>query len=920
MIRMFQCKSAAQAKDYFNDELVPSDYSNEHTHYYVNDQELPGRFHGKLKSRLGLKDDITRDAFRHLCDNLHPETGKPLTPRTKQNRTIGYDINFHVPKSLSVLHILSNDSHILDAFRESVHDTMKVIEKDAMTRIRKKGQNDDLITGELLWGEFIHQTARPVKNMVSDPHLHAHCFVMNMTWCKKDRQFKAGKFRDIKRDMPYYQAMFHKNLSDRLIGLGYKIRRTKNAFEVIGIPEKVISLFSKRTNELGQIAKDYNITDAEELDTLGARFRQKKQKDIPLSELKRHWRKQIEDAGLKDGDHSGDPIRYTPRSDHDDTTAADCVNHAIEHRFERVSVIQDRRILETAFRFSLGKAHIAISDIEKRFKADKRILHIRDANKIVCTTREALAEERTMVELARCDQGKCVPLYRVAPKLSLQGQQREAVQHVLTTTDRVSIISGRAGTGKTTLMKEAAAMIRAKGKQVFVVAPTAQASRGVLRDEGFENAETVAKLLASPSLQKQLKDQFLWVDEAGILGTKEMTALLRIATEQNARLILSGDTRQHASVVRGDALRILNTVAGIKPAEVSRIYRQTHEGYKQAVEAISQGNVQDGFKQLSAIGAIQTVASDRLVDLLADEYMKAKNSGKTVLAVSPTHEQGRIVTQAIRKRLKESGTVKGHERTVQRLINCNLTEVEKQDARNIDISSVIQFNQHQVGIKRGSRWNVIGAEGNTLALQNSQGELKTFCCEKKGNAFDVFRLSELPLAEGDQIVITRNGMDDDGKRLNNGQSLTVKQFDKQGRIVAFNPISKARYTLAQDYGHINHAYCTTSHSSQGKTCDVVLVAQPGNTFTASDMKQFYVSVSRGREMARIYTDDIEGLLDQVEQDGDRMSALELVDPAKQRPSYALNRRKRKNAPTTQPPIKPSSPKPTVKRHEPKLTL
>lgn len=914
---MYQCQSATQAKDYFKDELVPSDYSEDHAHYYVNDLELSGQFHGKLKTRLGLKDAVSRDAFRRLCDNLHPETGKPLTPRNKHNRTIGYDINFHVPKSLSVLHFLSDDNHILDAFRQSVQDTMKVIERDAKVRMRKKGQKEDRITGELLWGEFIHQTARPVKHIVSDPHLHAHCFVMNMSWCKIDRQFKAGQFRDIKRDMPYYQAMFHKNLSDRLIGMGYAIRQTKNAFEVIGIPDKVLSLFSKRTNELGQIAKDYNITDADELDELGARFRQKKQKDIPLSELKRHWREQIADAGLQDGDGSGDPIRHAPRTDQDATTAADCIDHALAVRFERASVIQDRRILETAFRFCLGKDHISIPDIEKRFKADKRILRIKDGNNIVCTTQEALAEEREMVQLARRDQGKCIPLYRHAPRLTLKGQQAEAVLHVLATRDRISIISGRAGTGKTTLMKEAAAMIAAKGKKVFVVAPTAQASRGVLRDEGFEDAETVAKLLASPELQNQLKGHVLWVDEAGILGTKDMVALLRIVTEQNARLILGGDTRQHASVVRGDALRILNTVAGIKAAEVSRIYRQTHEGYKHAVEAISQGKVEDGFKQLSTIGAIKTVEPDKLNDALADAFMQAISAGKSVLAVSPTHEQGKRVTDAIRVRLKKGGTVAGRDRTVQRLINLSLTEAEKQDVRNIAIGSVIQFNQHQVGITRGSRWNIIGAKGNTLALQNSQGEVQSFCCEKKSNVFDVYQVEELQLAEGDQLVITRNGMDADGKRLNNGQSLTVKRFDKTGGIITYNPVSKATYRLAQDYGHINHAYCLTSHASQGKTCDIVLVAQPSATFPASDLKQFYVSVSRGREMAYLFTDDAEALLDQVSDDGDRMSALELLDPIKSRPAKPI-RRKRKNNHTIPAPSISLSSKPMVKRHEPKL--
>ncbi|MCH5716696.1 ATP-dependent DNA helicase [Niabella hibiscisoli] len=564
--------------------------------------------------------------------------------------------------------------------------------------------------------------------------------------------------------------------------------------------------------------------------------------------------------------------------------------------------------------------HIAISDIEKSFKADKRILRIKDKHKIVCTTQEALAEEKSMVALACHGKGALMPLYRHTPKLGSKGQQAEAISHVLTTSDRVSIISGRAGTGKTTLMKEAVSMILNKGKRVFVVAPTAQASRGVLRDEGFSDAETVAKLLASSSLQKQLKRQVLWVDEAGLLGTKDMTALLRIVTEQDARLILSGDTRQHASVIRGDALRILNTVAGIKSAQVNRVYRQTCENYRKAVEAISRGQIKDGFDRLAVMGAVQSIEADKLADTLADDYMQALQAGKTVLAVSPTHDQGRAVTFAIRERLKESGKLNGCDKTVQRLINCNLTHAEKQDIRNIRIGAIIQFNQNQAQIKRGSRWEVTGTKNKALILRNDQGEIEEFCCEKKNNAFDVFRTENLPLAEGDQIVITRNGKDQDRKRLNNGQTFTVKRFDKNGSIIVTNTSSKVSYKLAENFGHFNHAYCVTSHSSQGKTCDAVFIAQPSATFAASDMKQFYVSVSRGREAVRIYTDDVQSLLDQVSHDGDRLSAIELTHSLKDGRPHAHIRRKRHAATIVNTISESPVSQPRIKHYEPKLTL
>lgn len=224
MIRMIQSSSAAHAKAYFSQALAKADY-------YLNDQELQGYIHGKLAERLGVTGKATKQAFFALCENIHPLTGEPLTARTKDERTTGYDINFHCPKSVSILHALSKNDHLLEAFRQSIHQTMLDIEADAKTRVRKNNTYDDRPTEELVWADFIHQTARPVEGHAPDPHLHAHCFVFNATWDAQEQSYKAAQLRDIKRDMPYYQARFHKRLSDRLIDLGYEIRRTEKSFE-----------------------------------------------------------------------------------------------------------------------------------------------------------------------------------------------------------------------------------------------------------------------------------------------------------------------------------------------------------------------------------------------------------------------------------------------------------------------------------------------------------------------------------------------------------------------------------------------------------------------------------------------------------------------------------------------------------------
>lgn len=83
--------------------------------------------------------------------------------------------------------------------------------------------------------------------------------------------------------------------------------------------------------------------------------------------------------------------------------------------------------------------------------------------------------------------------------------------------------------------------------------------------------------------------------------------------------------------------------------------------------------------------------------------------------------------------------------------------------------------------------------------------------------------------------------------------------------------------MSKNFGHLAHGYVSTSHSSQGKTVDRVFIAQSEMSSPAASKQQFYVSLSRGREQAKIYTDDKVALQRAVMKDGKRMTASEIAD-------------------------------------------
>jgi conjugative relaxase-like TrwC/TraI family protein len=876
---MVQSSSAAHAKAYFADALSKADY-------YIDGQEMNGYINGKIAARLGLNKEATKEIFEALCENLNPSTSEQLTPRTREDRTVGYDINFHCPKSVSIVHALTGDLEIQKAFESAVQETMLDIESDALTRVRKNGVHIDRETGELIWADFTHHTARPVEGHTPDPHLHSHCFVFNVTYDKLENQFKAGQFRDIKRDMPFYQARFHKRLSDKLIDIGYNIKRTDKSFELSGVPENVVRHFSKRTDEIGRLAKEMGITDPDELNELGARTRSKKQKGMTMTELRANWKKQIREIG-EDRTNTVSDLKSGKGQIFERITSQECVDNAIGHTFERASVMDNRRILEKAYRHGIGSTAVQIDEITNALLDDKRLIRIKEHGRFLSTTKDVLNEEKEMVTLARLGQGAMKPLYRTEPEISLDGQQGAAVRDVLTNRNQISIIRGAAGSGKTTLLKALDRHIDRCDKQLYVLAPTAQASRGVLVDEGFKSAETVAKFLQDKSLQDKIRGQVLCVDEAGLLGTQDMLGIIKVAREQSAKLVLCGDTKQHASVVRGDALRILNTVAGIQTSEVNKIYRQKEMNYKTAVEHLSKGYVREGFERLDMMGAIVEIDPLNPNKELVSDYVNAIKKKKSAIIVSPTNKQGRSVTDDVRNKLRSVGILGKSEVKARRLTDTQYTEAEKSDWRNYNIGHCIQFNQNLKGVKRGSQWMVseIGNEsvivkdkhGNTLPLPRSNPKL-----------FDVYNEDEILLSKGDKIHITKNSFDKDNKRLNNGQALEVVSVKSKNLIHLINPVSRNTYTLDTDFSHLSHAYCITSHSSQGKTVDSVFISQPASTFPATNAQQFYVSVSRGRDNTKIYTDDKEMLLRHAAELNERRSAMEMMD-AKRTQGDCINR-------------------------------
>lgn len=896
MIFINESKNATEAKDYYTRHLGPSDY------YMKDAAELTGRWGGLGAELLGLKGEVKQEDFFALCDNLHPQTGEQLTPHTKENRRVLYDMTFDGPKFVSAAYAVGKDERVLDAFVGAMDDTQDEMERDMMTRVRKDGRFENRVTANAVRATFIHLTTRPLEDGIPDFQLHGHGTWFNATYDPVEEQFKAGEFSNFYRDKGYYQAAFHSRLARRLSDLGYGIERDGNSFRLIGIAPALMQRFSRRTEEIEATAERLGITDDEAKGRLGRKTRRKKDKHPrSMTELQDIWKSRMtaeEIASIVDArNKSGETVSLDAKG---------AMDYALAHHLSRRSTIPEKELMKTALMQSIGTA--SFEEVQAQLSRDNVIRKSKDGIAYV-TTQEVRQQEDDIKDFVAEGRGKFPKLGGIDPlpiDAALGKEHQEAGRVILNSRDRVTALKGGAGTGKTTLIKAVVAPINRTGKEVFLFATSTDAV-SVLHDEGFPNAQTVARLLADREMQDKIKNQVIWLDEGGLPSVPEMKGIFDIAREQNARVVISGDTAQHHGVECGDALRILELAGTMKTAELKEVRRQKNESYRAAVKAISEGDAvgrdgrtrfEAGMEMLDGMGAIIELPGETRHSRIAMDYAgvtaerRADGKFKTALVVSPTHKEGEQVTAAIRDELKMQDRLGKDERQFLSLRSLNLTDAQKGDFREYRPGAVVQFVQNAKGFARGERLTVEEGGRTGVRARRADGTMAMLPLNTP-ERFQLYEARQIALAPGDKLRTTMNGLVEQetrrgalGRRrkyrVNNGALQEVAGFTRNGGIRLANGA-----VLPKDYGGITHGYVVTSHASQGKTVDVSLVALGRESFAAASREQAYVSFSRGREALRIYTDDKAAMMDAIRASSARLSATELMQPeqTKRKPSF-----------------------------------
>jgi conjugative relaxase-like TrwC/TraI family protein len=875
----------------------------EHNDYYDEQGKVTGRWLGKGAERLGLAGAVEHTAFEAIREGLHPQTGEKLRPRksadrlrsdgSKQSQAVNlYDLTFSAPKSVSILAGPGGDGRLLMAHDAAVQEAMAAVESLAAARVRVAGANEDRATGNLIIAAYRHDTSREL-----DPQIHTHCVAANVTFDQTEQRWKALQASGIYQRRAFISEVYRNALAREVRQLGYEIVDRQDAkgrdlgFEIVGVSPALLDKFSQRSVQRDEAiaqfiqAKGRTPTNRE-IAVLVRESRADKLAEISTRAVKEKQRARLapDEARTLQSLREAAETRLVLESKE---SGKDCLQYAVDHVFERVSVARDDDVLMEALRH--GRGRVDLPGLRRELEAWERAGKVLRAGDEI-TTRESLNRERKLIATINEGQGKFERLggkrsaFQVANNLN--EHQKKAVNFVLDSRDFAVNLQGAAGAGKTTTLQEIRRGLKATGREVVTVAPS-QTAVEELQQRGSQSAITLQRLLLDQKAQAGLKGKTVILDEAGMVSAKQMSEFVSLARSSGARVIFSGDTRQIQSVEAGDALRILEKESKLRSVSLTRLERQKSLPYKTAMKELRR-DPERGLELLEKMGAVYEVGMSNRPAAVAAAYTaeQTKSNGngqpRNVLVVCPTHEEIERVTQAIRADRRKCGVL-GQGKELERLEPLNWTLAQRANTQNYQPGQVIVFHKATRRAAKNQPFEVVRAETGKIIARDAAGAECTFS-RQQANCFGVFQRRAIEVAGGDKLVLLANRRER-GFRATNGEIVTVSKVDARGRI----QLEDGR-CLPETFKQFAHGYAVTAHRSQGKTVDAVIIA--GDTMKR---ELFYVAATRGRESIRVITGDREALKASVQASGRRRSATELARAAggrESRPRRLLGFRQR----------------------------
>ena len=888
MLSISKPLSAGQARQYHARE-----FANAEQNYWNREQQAHTEWQGRLAGAWGLTGAVGGEEFALLSEGRHPETeaelvrhspartyeGKGGKEITSVEHRAGWDATFSAPKSVSLTALVGGEDRVREAHRASVRVALSELERYTEARIGNIHAPEP--TGKLIAATFEHDTARPVEGYAA-PQLHTHAVVFNVTE-RENGQTRALQPQQLFASQSYATQVYRSELALRLKELGYTVERGEYGQpEIRGYTREYMEASSPRREQVRDHLRAEGLDGAKAAQIAAHRTRDRKEQ-LPAEEVRRQHRGLAAQYGnqaervVAQAREQAHEQRQAPKK-----AAQTAVTYARDHLFERSAVESGRSILTSALNRSMGEAGLGEvrREFERRAEAGefRRVEHGGNHTGPRYTTAETLRMEREILGAMREGnrRGGGDPMLVDGPARiaaidrhrQLNPGQREAVEQVFLSREKIVGLDGVAGAGKTTTLAVIREGAEAQGYRVEGFAPTSRAAQK-LGEAGIETMTLQAHLARGQRADTGERRLYV-VDETSLASTRQMHAFAG-RLHPNDRVLLVGDTRQHESVEAGCIFAQMQE-GGMRTVRLEEIVRQKDPELRQTVEQLARGDVGEAIAGLESQGRVHEVRGHgERIAAIAREYARAPES---TLVVSPDNRSRAEINAAIRAELQAGGMVgRDEHRTPVLVPRQDLTGADRTWAARYSAGDVLLYSRgsKETGIAKGEYARVLQVDGaaNRLAVVLVGGRTVTYG-PRRQQGVSVYREEQRAFSVGDRVQLTAPSSE---LQLANRELGTVTELGS-GRIALKLDDGRGVHIDPARHPHLDHGYAVTSHSAQGQTADRVLI-HVDTELGAKDLlnnRMAYVAVSRGAHDAQLFTNDRESLGAALGRDVSHLSA------------------------------------------------
>jgi hypothetical protein len=650
---------AKAAKDYYLRKLGEISPGED---YYLRGGTATGTWRGNGATELGLSGSVSAEGLVRLFDGQHPATGEQLGRSLRRDGVAAWDVTFSADKSVSLLWALGAPDtrrEVLEAFEEATSQALGYLESVASSTrgasktplLDEKGDpiRDDqgnprfrVETWPIQTSGYVAASFTEFTSRADDPQLHTHVVVANKV------QGTDGVWRTLDGRLLYrfqlaagylHEAVLRHELTERL-GVGWQPVRNGMA-DLEGFTRPQIEAFSRRRHQLEEWRQEHDLPDTPAARQVAVLATRTPKRDHPLQELEVGWRERAVEVGLTPDRITelladGREVRTVePTSLFEQLASAEGLTerastfgraevvkemaaalpeggtrHQIEHLAETflntpdvVPVLPGRTVEETN--------PVESEAIDQPVaEVVSRLMRRRDGSLFPgtvhrqYTTTELLVTEQRVVEQAISGIGAgrwAAPHRLVEARLGRHQQltegQREMVRRFATSTNAIDIGIGPAGTGKTAVMEVISELAHMTGTPILGGALAGRTAAGLETATGIPST-TLTRLIGESRDGGLPHGAIVVVDEAGMVGTRQLATIAGLVEQAEGKLILIGDDRQLPEIDAGGLFRAL---ANRLPAvELTDNIRQQHEWERTALTQLRHGSVDqaiDAYQQ-----------------------------------------------------------------------------------------------------------------------------------------------------------------------------------------------------------------------------------------------------------------------------------------------------------------------------------